>query len=59
MIPPFINIGQRFTVGEAEELKAFHSAGFLGSNYGPFLIPDPSAGLEAVRPPVGMDYKTI
>lgn len=57
VIPPFINIGQRFTVGEGEELKAFHSAGFLGSEYGPFLIPDPSAGLEAVRPPVGMDSK--
>lgn len=57
VIPPFINIGQRFTVGEGEELKAFHSAGFLGSEYGPFLIPDPSAGLEAVRPPIGMDYK--
>lgn len=56
VIPPFINIGQRFTVGEGEELKAFHSAGFLGSEFGPFLIPDPSAGLEAVRPPVGMDY---
>ena len=54
-IPPFINIGQRFTVGEAEELKAFHTAGFLGSEFGPFLIPDPSSGLESVRPPVGMD----
>jgi hypothetical protein len=54
-IPPFIDIGQRFTVGEAEELKAFHTAGFLGSEYGPFLIPDPSSGLESVRPPVGMD----
>lgn len=53
-IPPFINIGQRFTVGEAEELKAFHSAGFLGSEYGPFLIPDPTSGLESVRPPEGM-----
>lgn len=57
VIPPFINIGQRFTVGEGEELKAFHSAGFLGSEYGPFLIPDPTAGLDAVRPPVGMDSK--
>lgn len=57
VIPPFINIGQRFTVGEGEELKAFHSAGFLGSEYGPFLIPDPSAGLESVRPPVGMSTK--
>ncbi len=53
-IPPFIDIGQRFTVGEAEELKAFHTAGFLGSEYGPFLIPDPSSGLESVRPPAGM-----
>lgn len=57
VIPPFINIGQRFTVGEGEELKAFHSAGFLGSEFGPFLIPDPSAGLESVRPPVGMSIK--
>lgn len=54
VIPPFIAIGQRFTVGEAEELKAFHSAGFLGSEYGPFLIADPLTGLESVRPPEGM-----
>ena len=54
-IPSFIDIGQRFTVGEGEELKAFHSAGFLGSEYGPFIIPDPTAGLESVRPPAGMD----
>ena len=57
VIPPFINIGQRFTVGEGEELKAFHSAGFLGSENGPFLIPDPTAGLDSVRPPIGMDTK--
>ena len=57
VIPPFINIGQRFTVGEGEELKAFHSAGFLGSEYGPFLIPDPTSGLDSVRPPVGMSTK--
>lgn len=57
VIPPFISMGQRFTVGEAEELKAFHSAGFLGSEFGPFLIPDPSSGLESVRPPKGMSLK--
>lgn len=57
VIPSFINIGQRFTVGEGEELKAFHSAGFLGSEFGPFLIPDPTSGLESVRPPVGMSLK--
>ena len=57
VIPAFIDIGQRFSVGEAEELKAFHTAGFLGNEYGPFLIPDPSQGLESVRPPIGMDAK--
>lgn len=57
VIPPFIDIGQRFTVGEGEELKAFHSAGFLGSAYGPFFIPDPSQGLESVAPPKGMNLK--
>lgn len=57
VIPPFINIGQRFTVGEGEELKAFHTAGFLGSEHGPFMIPDPTSGLDSVRPPVGMDTK--
>jgi hypothetical protein len=57
VIPAFIDIGQRFTVGEAEELKAFHTAGFLGNEFGPFLIPDPSQGLESVRPPIGMDAK--
>ncbi len=55
VIPPFIDIGQRFSVGEGEELKAFHSAGFLGTEYGPFFIPDPTKGLESVRPPAGMD----
>ena len=54
VIPPFIDIGQRFTVGEAEELKAFHSSGFLGSEYGPFIIPEPDRGLESVSPPKGM-----
>jgi hypothetical protein len=53
-VPPFINIGQRFDLGEGEELKAFTTAGFLGSEYGPFNIPYPEQGLEAVRPPRGM-----
>ena len=57
VIPAFIDIGQNMTVGEAEELKAFHTAGFLGNEFGPFMIPDPSQGLESVRPPIGMDAK--
>lgn len=55
VIPAFIDIGQRFTVGEGEELKAFHTAGFLGQEFGPFMIPDPTSGLESVRPPLGMN----
>jgi len=57
VIPAFIDIGQRFTVGEAEELKAFHTAGFLGNEFAPFFIPDPRSGLESVKPPVGMSYE--
>jgi hypothetical protein len=53
-MPPFIDIGQRFEVGESEELKAFHTAGFLGSEYGPFFIPNPADSQAAVQPPDGM-----
>ncbi|HZR17665.1 MAG TPA: DUF1501 domain-containing protein [Verrucomicrobiae bacterium] len=53
-VPSFINIGQRYDVGEGEELKAFTTAGFLGSEYGPFNIPFPESAAESVRPPGGM-----
>src|SRR5256885_7076249 len=53
-IPAFIDIGQRFDNGEGEELKAFHTAGFLGSEYGPFVIPYPEQAANTVRPPGGM-----
>ncbi len=54
-IPAFIDIGQRLEgVGEKEELKAFHTAGFLGSEFGPFLLPFPEQAIAAVQPPPGM-----
>jgi len=53
-VPAFIDIGQRFDLGEGEELKAFHTAGFLGSEYGPFIISNPDQAVESVRPPAGM-----
>src|SRR5262245_319278 len=53
-VPAFINIGQRFDLGEGEELKAFTTAGFLGSEYGPFQIANPEEAVKAVRPPAGM-----
>lgn len=53
-VPAFINIGQRFDNGEGEELKAFTTAGFLGSEYGPFNIPFPEQAADTVRPPGGM-----
>ncbi len=55
VIPAFINIGQRLEgVGESEELKAFTTAGFFGSEYGPFNLPYPEDAALAVRPPRGM-----
>jgi hypothetical protein len=54
-IPPFINIGQRLEgVGEREELKAFTTGGFLGSEFGPFNLPYPTDAVASVRPPQGM-----
>jgi Protein of unknown function (DUF1501) len=53
-VPAFINIGQRLDVGEGEELKAFTTAGFLGSEFGPFNVPFPDQAAESVRPPGGM-----
>ena len=56
VMPGFINIGQRIEgVGEQEELKAFTTAGFLGSEYGPFNLPYPADAVQAVRPPKGME----
>lgn len=56
VIPPFINIGQRLEgVGESEELKAFTTAGFFGSEFGPLNLPFPDQAAASVRPPKGMD----
>ncbi|HUQ69734.1 MAG TPA: DUF1501 domain-containing protein [Planctomycetaceae bacterium] len=55
VIPPFINIGQRLEgVGEQEELKAFTTAGFFGSEFGPMNLPYPEEASQSVRPPKGM-----
>jgi len=56
VIPPFINIGQRLEgVGESEELKAFTTAGFFGSEFGPMNLPFPEQAAQSVKPPTGMD----
>ncbi|MAS95375.1 MAG: hypothetical protein CMO55_19420 [Verrucomicrobiales bacterium] len=55
VMPAFINIGQRLEgVGEKEELKAFTTAGFFGSEYGPMNLPFPEQASQSVRPPEGM-----
>jgi Protein of unknown function (DUF1501) len=54
-IPPFINIGQQLEGhGESQELKAFTTGGFFGTEYGPFNLPFPNDAVNAVRPPKGM-----
>jgi uncharacterized protein (DUF1501 family) len=54
-VPAFIAIGQNLEIGaESAALKAFHTAGFLGTEYGPFLIADPADAAAAVRPPEGL-----
>ena len=54
-MPPFIAIGQNMEIGaESDALKSFHTAGFLGSEYGPFLIMDPNDAVASVQPPASM-----
>jgi hypothetical protein len=51
-MPAFVAIGQTVEgAGEIGTLKAFHTAGFLGAEHGPFLIVDPQDAASAVRPP--------
>ncbi|MFT5110275.1 MAG: hypothetical protein ACI9UA_005929, partial [Pseudoalteromonas tetraodonis] len=53
-LPAFIDIGQTFDGGEKEALQAFHTSGFLGSEFAPFFLVEPDQAVEAVKPPVGM-----
>ncbi|NBU41078.1 MAG: DUF1501 domain-containing protein [Planctomycetia bacterium] len=56
IMPAFVNIGQRLEgIGENEEIKAFTTAGFFGSEYGPMNLPFPEEAAVAVRPPKGME----
>src|SRR5262249_2444405 len=47
------DIGQRSGGGEDFEVGAFQTAGFLGSAYGPFLLPGPATAVQPVQPPGG------
>lgn len=56
VMPAFVNIGQRLEgIGENEEIKAFTTAGFFGSEFGPMNLPYPEQAAIAVQPPQGMD----
>ena len=59
-VPAFIAIGQNMEIGgESDALKAFHTAGFLGTEYGPFLIPYPEDAAASVRAPAGMSRERL
>jgi hypothetical protein len=55
VMPAFVNIGQRLEgIGESQEIKAFTTGGFFGSEFSPFNLPYPEKAAEAVKPPEGM-----
>jgi uncharacterized protein (DUF1501 family) len=57
-VPAFISIGQNMEIGaESAAVKAFHTAGFLGSEHGPFLISNPQDAAASVRPPAELGEK--
>jgi len=50
-IPAFIDVGQNLEIGaESDSLKAFHTAGFVGSEHSPFFITDPRDAIASTRP---------
>ncbi|MDP8982423.1 MAG: DUF1501 domain-containing protein [Acidobacteriota bacterium] len=50
-IPAFIDIGQSLEIGgESDAVKAFHTAGFLGGEHGPFVIADPRDAAASTQP---------
>jgi len=50
-MPAFVDIGQDMEIGaESAAVKAFHTAGFLGADHGPFMVVNPSNAAETVRP---------
>ncbi|MCC6955097.1 MAG: DUF1501 domain-containing protein [Deltaproteobacteria bacterium] len=53
-MPPFVHIGQRLDIDGAPEVQAFLTAGFLGGDYAPLLIPFPQSAIESMSPPEGM-----
>src|SRR5579862_643179 len=59
-IPAFVDVGQNLEIGaESDAVKAFHTAGFLGTEYGPFMIADPSDAAASVRPPADMSAERL
>jgi hypothetical protein len=57
-VPAFISIGQNMEIGgESAAVKAFHTAGFLGSEYGPFLITNPQDAAASIRPSAELGEK--
>ncbi|MDX2151131.1 MAG: DUF1501 domain-containing protein [Bryobacteraceae bacterium] len=54
-MPAFVAVGQNMEIGaESDALKSFHTAGFLGTEHGPFLITDPRDAIANVQPPAKM-----
>src|ERR1051326_3676680 len=54
-VPPFISIAQNMEIGgESASIKAFHTAGFLGTEFAPFLITNPLDAASGVRPPADL-----
>nr|MDQ2901187.1 DUF1501 domain-containing protein [Acidobacteriota bacterium] len=50
-IPAFIDVGQNLEIGgESDGVKAFHTAGFLGGEHGPFMITDPLDAAASTQP---------
>ena len=56
-MPAFINIGQRTDFTEGQEVMAFTTAGFLGSEYGPFNIALPEQAPDTIASVIAIEHR--
>jgi hypothetical protein len=60
-VPPYIYIGRDIDTSDNERLfiSEYLGPGFYGVNHQPFMVPDPAAGLAALRAAAGMSTERL
>ena len=60
-VPPYIYIGRDIDTSDTEKqfINEYIGPGFYGPKHGPFMIPDPTRGLETLKAAAGLSMSRI